>query len=58
MSREIDVTGVDELHDGEMKGVEVEGLKIVVIRLGGEFYAIGGECSHFGGAPGGRGAMR
>jgi NADPH-dependent 2,4-dienoyl-CoA reductase/sulfur reductase-like enzyme/nitrite reductase/ring-hydroxylating ferredoxin subunit len=49
MSREIDIAGVNELHDGEMKGVEVEGLKIVVTRLEGEFYAIGGECSHYGG---------
>jgi apoptosis-inducing factor 3 len=49
MSREIDVAGVDELHDGEMKGVEVEGLKVVVTRLGGNYFAIGGECSHYGG---------
>ncbi len=49
MSREIDVAGVAELHDGEMKGVEIEGLKIVITRLEGKFYAIGGECSHYGG---------
>ena len=48
MGREIDVGKVDELQDGEMKGVEIEGLKILLIRLGGEFYAIGGECSHYG----------
>ena len=49
MSREIDIAKVDELQDGEMKGVEVEGLKILLIRLEGKFYAIGGECSHYGG---------
>ena len=49
MSREIDIAGVDELKDGEMKGIEIEGLKILLTRLQGEFYAIGGECSHYGG---------
>jgi apoptosis-inducing factor 3 len=49
MGREIDIAKVDELQDGQMKGVEIEGLKILLIRLGGEFYAIGGECSHYGG---------
>ena len=49
MSREFVVARVGELQDGEMKGVELEGLKILLTRLAGKFYAIGGECSHYGG---------
>ena len=49
MSREIDIAKVDELQDGEMKEIEVAGLKILLTRLDGKFYAIGGECSHYGG---------
>src|SRR5512143_2897184 len=49
MSREIDIVKVDELQDGEMKEIEVAGLKILLTRLDGKFYAIGGECSHYGG---------
>ena len=49
MSKEIMVAKVNDLQDGEMKEVEVDGLKILLTRLEGTFYAIGGECSHYGG---------
>uniref|UniRef100_A0A7C3V1Q2 NAD(FAD)-dependent dehydrogenase n=1 Tax=Desulfobacca acetoxidans TaxID=60893 RepID=A0A7C3V1Q2_9BACT len=49
MPKEIAVARVDDLSDGDMKEVEVEGLKILLTRLDGEFYAIGGECAHYGG---------
>jgi NADPH-dependent 2,4-dienoyl-CoA reductase/sulfur reductase-like enzyme/nitrite reductase/ring-hydroxylating ferredoxin subunit len=49
MSREFMVAKVDDLKDGEMKEVEIAGLKILLTRLAGRFFAIGGECSHFGG---------
>src|SRR5512139_301481 len=49
MSKEIMIAKVSDLQDGEMKEVEVEGLKILLTRLEGTFFAIGGECSHYGG---------
>lgn len=48
MKEEI-VAKVTDLQDGEMKEVEVQGLKILLTRLKGKFHAIGGECSHYGG---------
>lgn len=48
MKEEI-VAQVSELLDGEMKGLEISGLKILLVRLDGKFYALGGECSHYGG---------
>ncbi len=49
MSREFVVAKVSDLKDGEMKEVEIEGLKILLTRLEGRFFAVGGECSHYGG---------
>lgn len=48
MQEEI-VAKVTDLQDGEMKEVEIRGLKILLTRLNGRFYAMGGECSHYGG---------
>jgi NADPH-dependent 2,4-dienoyl-CoA reductase/sulfur reductase-like enzyme/nitrite reductase/ring-hydroxylating ferredoxin subunit len=49
MSKEIVIAKINDLQDGNMREVEVEGLKILLTRLDGTFYAIGGECSHYGG---------
>ena len=49
MSKEITIAKVNDLQDGKMKEVEVEGLKILLTRLEGTFFAIGGECAHYGG---------
>jgi NADPH-dependent 2,4-dienoyl-CoA reductase/sulfur reductase-like enzyme/nitrite reductase/ring-hydroxylating ferredoxin subunit len=49
MAREIVAAAVDDLADGDMRELEVDGRKILLSRLGGRFYAIGGECSHYGG---------
>ncbi len=49
MAREIVAARVDELEEGEMKEVEVQGVKILLTRLGGQFFAVGGECPHYGG---------
>ncbi|MEJ2069484.1 MAG: FAD-dependent oxidoreductase [Syntrophobacterales bacterium] len=49
MSKEIIIAKVNDLEDGVMKEVEVEGLKILLTRLDGAFHAIGGECAHYGG---------
>lgn len=48
MKEEI-IAKVTDLQDGEMKEIELAGIKILLSRLEGKFYAIGGECSHYGG---------
>ena len=45
--RRIDLLGVDEIADGEMKMVFVDGTdQVLVIHQGGEFTATQGICSH------------
>jgi len=45
--RRIDLLGVDEVGDGEMKMVWVDGTdQVLVINTGGHFKAIQGVCSH------------
>ena len=45
--RRIDLLGVDEIGDGEMKMVIVDGTdQVLVIRQGDEFTATQGVCSH------------
>ena len=45
--RRIDLLGVDEVGDGEMKMVFVDGTdQVLVINNGGEFTAVQGVCSH------------
>jgi 3-phenylpropionate/trans-cinnamate dioxygenase ferredoxin subunit len=47
MTRRIDLIGVDELADGEMQLVWVDGTDpVLVINSGGEFHAMQGTCSH------------
>jgi 3-phenylpropionate/trans-cinnamate dioxygenase ferredoxin subunit len=45
--RRIDLLGVDEVADGEMKMVYVDGTdQVLVINNGGDFTATQGVCSH------------
>ena len=45
--RRIDLLGIDEVDDGEMKMVVVDGTdQVLVINNGGEFTAVQGVCSH------------
>ena len=45
--RRIDLIGVDEIGDGEMKMVYVDGTdQVLVINQAGEFTATQGVCSH------------
>ena len=47
LMRRIDLLGVDEVGDGEMKMVVVDGTdQVLVINNGGDFTAIQGVCSH------------
>jgi 3-phenylpropionate/trans-cinnamate dioxygenase ferredoxin component len=36
----------DEVGDGDVRGVEVDGVPVAVVRIGDEVYAIGDVCSH------------
>jgi nitrite reductase/ring-hydroxylating ferredoxin subunit len=45
--RRIDLIGTDEIADGEMKMVFVDGTdQVLVINNGGDFTAVQGVCSH------------
>ena len=45
--RRIDLVGIDEVGDGEMKMAWVDGTdQVLVINTGGEFTAVQGICSH------------
>ena len=46
---EAKVARIDDLQDGEMREVVVGKTKVLLVRLKGKFYAIGGECTHYGG---------
>ena len=47
MTRRIDLLGVDDLADGEMQLLWVDGTDpVLVIRNGDEFHAMQGTCSH------------
>ncbi|MGQ0824598.1 MAG: non-heme iron oxygenase ferredoxin subunit [Actinomycetota bacterium] len=42
----IRVCSVDDVAPGSARRFDVDGHRIAVVRIGGEFYAIGDECSH------------
>ncbi|XP_056139237.1 apoptosis inducing factor mitochondria associated 4 [Lampris incognitus] len=46
-----EVTGLvcqeDDLQDGQMKEVTVEGQKVLLVRTQGQYSAIGSQCSHY-----------
>ena len=47
MSRTIDLLAADELPDGEMRMVWVDGSDaVLVVHLNGDFHALQGTCSH------------
>lgn len=45
----VDVLGEEELQDGTMKAVDVEGVKVLVARVGGDYYAADNACPHLKG---------
>lgn len=49
MSRFIPIGRADELQDGEMKKVEVDGRELLLSRVEGAYYAIDDRCPHMGG---------
>jgi nitrite reductase/ring-hydroxylating ferredoxin subunit len=42
----IEVAKVNEISDGKMKHVEVDGKEVLVANVGGKFYAISDRCGH------------
>jgi NADPH-dependent 2,4-dienoyl-CoA reductase/sulfur reductase-like enzyme/nitrite reductase/ring-hydroxylating ferredoxin subunit len=48
MKTEKIVARIDDLHDGEMKEVSIGEKSILLVRVKGEFHAIGSKCSHYG----------
>ena len=46
---EAKVARIHDLQDGEIREVVVGKTKVLLVRLQGKFYAIGGECTHYGG---------
>jgi 3-phenylpropionate/trans-cinnamate dioxygenase ferredoxin component len=45
----VPIARADELQDGEMKKVEVDGRELLLARVGGSYYAIDDRCPHMGG---------
>jgi NADPH-dependent 2,4-dienoyl-CoA reductase/sulfur reductase-like enzyme/nitrite reductase/ring-hydroxylating ferredoxin subunit len=46
---EAKVAKVQDIQDGDMREVAVGETKVLLTRLKGRFYAIGAECTHYGG---------
>lgn len=40
------VASIDELPEGRLQGVQLDGQKIVIVRVGGRIYALEDRCSH------------
>src|SRR3954452_14116380 len=38
---------IDEIADGGMLGGEIDGENVLVVRRGGEIFAVGAECTHY-----------
>ncbi len=49
MSSLVDVGSVRDLADGEMRSVSVEDKDLLIVRVGGEFFAADERCPHMGG---------
>lgn len=42
----VEVGDADGMEDGDMRQVRVERKKVLLCRVGGRYYAIGGVCTH------------
>jgi nitrite reductase/ring-hydroxylating ferredoxin subunit len=52
MENYIQVAKVDDVPPGTATVVDVKGIDVALINSGGQFYAIGNECTHAGGSLG------
>ncbi|MGQ0657784.1 MAG: non-heme iron oxygenase ferredoxin subunit [Chromatiales bacterium] len=48
MSDWVDVAGVSQLGPGDRRVIDVEGAQIVVVNVGGEYFAVEDVCTHDG----------
>ena len=44
------VAEVDALHPGEKKGFPFQGKTVLLVNLGGEYFALDNKCPHMGGS--------
>jgi nitrite reductase/ring-hydroxylating ferredoxin subunit len=42
----VEIAKVNEISDGKMKHVEVDGKELLIANIGGKFYAINDRCGH------------
>ncbi|MBP2031293.1 nitrite reductase/ring-hydroxylating ferredoxin subunit [Methanohalophilus levihalophilus] len=49
MAEYLELCKTNEIPEGEMKGIEVNGQKILVANIEGDFYAMDAVCSHMKG---------
>jgi nitrite reductase/ring-hydroxylating ferredoxin subunit len=54
--REVELTRIGDLKDGEMKAFDVGETKVLLARANGNFHAVGATCPHYG-APLAEGAL-
>jgi 3-phenylpropionate/trans-cinnamate dioxygenase ferredoxin component len=45
----VDIASADELQDGQMKKVEVDGQELLLAKVEGSYYVIDDRCPHMGG---------
>jgi 3-phenylpropionate/trans-cinnamate dioxygenase ferredoxin subunit len=46
VAREVRVCGVDDVEPGSARRVDIDGLRVAVVRIGDDWYVIGDRCSH------------
>lgn len=46
--KEVVVAKKSDLKDGETKSISVDEAEILLVRVGGNFYALGAHCTHYG----------
>jgi nitrite reductase/ring-hydroxylating ferredoxin subunit len=42
----VEIAKVNEISDGKMKHIEVDGKEVLIANIGGKFYAINDRCGH------------
>jgi nitrite reductase/ring-hydroxylating ferredoxin subunit len=42
----VEIARVNEISDGKMKHIEVDGKEVLIANVGGKFYAINDRCGH------------
>ncbi len=45
----VKVASTAEIPAGKMKKVKLEGVEVLITNVNGAYYAIGSECTHYGG---------